>query len=289
MRPSASGNSGDWPDCSSPACGPRIRLRRKPGTPRSRRVLRDSSSTGVRGPNPTEPESWLSQEQVYLSAYLSSMARVAISQALNVILLDELFSELFLVGRRLISHAEHLVARAYVLLGIAVTIDAPVHVQRVFFVRERHLVHAAVTGGASDALVDMNTVIEVYKIRQVVDARPFQRFPAPVAGAHGFQNLGVRPDLRMAAHAALGRRYSGEGRRLYRRVAVPAIDAVIGDVVLVAEGDGLRFDHLNVGDVGAAVHGVGESEESARSKYSADKAYLRNCVSASMKDLSHAA
>src|ERR1035438_4198748 len=174
MRPSASGNSGDWPDCSSPACGPRIRLRRKPGTPRSRRVLRDSSSTGVRGPNPAEPESWLGQEPVCLS----SVASVAISQALNVILLDELFSELFLVGRRLISHAEHLVARAYVLLGIAVTIYAPVHVQCVFLVRERHLVHAAVAGGASDALVDMNTVIEVYKIRRVVDARPFQRFPA---------------------------------------------------------------------------------------------------------------
>jgi hypothetical protein len=43
-------------------------------------------------------------------------------------------------------------------------------------------------------------------------------------------------------------------------MAVPAIDAVIGDVMLVAEGDGLRFDHLNVGDVGAAVHRVGEGQ-----------------------------
>ena len=36
---------------------------------------------------------------------------------------------------------------------------------------ERHLVHAAVAGGAADALVDVNTVIEVDEIRQVMDAR----------------------------------------------------------------------------------------------------------------------
>src|SRR5579863_8185216 len=186
MHPSTSKNSGDWLDCSSPACGPQIRLRRKPGIPRSRRVLRDSSSTVVRGLSPTEPESWLSQEPVFLS----SVTRVAISQALNVILLDELFSKLFLVGRRLIGHAEHLVARSDIFLRIAMTIDAPVHVQRVFLVRERHLIDAAVAGGASDALVDVNTVIEVYKVRQVVDTGPFQRFPAAEAGSHGLQKLG---------------------------------------------------------------------------------------------------
>jgi hypothetical protein len=72
-------------------------------------------------------------------------------------------------------------------------------------------------------------------------------------------------------------------------VAIAAIDAVIGDMVLVAEGNGLRFDHLNVGDVGSTVHRVSESDEPSRSKYSADKAYFGNCVGASMEDLSHAA
>src|SRR5580700_818971 len=132
MRPSASGNCGDWRGCSNPECVPRIHLRRTTGTRRFRRVLRDSSSTGVRGRNPTEPGFFLGLLPVYLSAFLSSMARITISQALNVVLLDELLSQLFLVGRRLIGHAEHLIARAHVLLGVAMTIDAPVHVQGVF-------------------------------------------------------------------------------------------------------------------------------------------------------------
>jgi hypothetical protein len=93
----------------------------------------------------------------------------------------------------------------------------------------------------------------------------------------------------MTAHADFGGGDSGEGRRLHRGMAIAAIDAVIGHMVLVTEGDRLRFDDFNVGDVSAAVHGVGEGDESAGSKYSADKAYFGNCVRASMKDLSHAA
>src|ERR1035438_9390623 len=102
MRPSTSENSGDWLDCSNPACGRQIRLRRISGTRESRGVLRDSASRAVRGPIPGEPESCLGQVQ----AFQSSVASVAISQTLNVVLLDELFPQLFLVGRRLIGHVD---------------------------------------------------------------------------------------------------------------------------------------------------------------------------------------
>lgn len=154
------------------------------------------------------------------------------------------------------------------------TSDAPVHVQSVFLVHERHLVYATVAGGATDAFVDVDTVIEVYKIRQVVDAGPFQRFTAAVTGSHGLQDFGIRPDLRVTAHADFGGGDSGEGRRLNRSVAIAAIDAIVGHMVLVTEGYWLRFDDFNVGNVSAAVHGVGEGDESAGSKYSARKAYF---------------
>ena len=66
----------------------------------------------------------------------------------------------------LIHEAGHyLIARAYVLLRIAMTINAPVHVQRVFFERKRHQVHAPMAGGAADAFVDMNAVVEVHEIQ----------------------------------------------------------------------------------------------------------------------------
>src|SRR6202158_2993670 len=143
------------------------------------------------------------------------------------------------------------------------------------------------TGCAADALVDMNTVIEVYEIRQVVHAGPLQRLPAPETGAPRFQDGRVRPDLRVAAHANLSSRKSGDSGLLYRRMAVAAIDAVVGDVMLVAEGNGLFFDDLNIGDVGTPVHGVCEREQRPCSKDGSDETYLRNRVSASMENLSH--
>ncbi len=56
----------------------------------------------------------------------------------------------------------------------------------------------------------------------------------------------------------------GERRRLYRRVAIAAIDAVVGDVVLVAEGNGLFFDYMDVRDIPATVHRVGEGNRARR-------------------------
>src|SRR5258708_337212 len=129
-QPSASGNCDGWPHSASPSSARRIRLRRKPETPPFPQVLPGSSSKAVPGPTPAEPESCLDQEPVFLS----SMTCIAISQTLNVILLHELFTQLFLVGRCFIRHVEHLLARAHELLGIAMTFQAPIHVERVLFV-----------------------------------------------------------------------------------------------------------------------------------------------------------
>src|SRR6266567_5286 len=102
-------------------------------------------------------------------------------------------------------------------------------------------------------------------------AGPLQRFAAAETGSHRFENGRVRPDLRVAAHANFSGRKSRNGGLLYRCVAVPAIDAIVGDVMFVAERNGLFFDDLNIGDVGAAVHGVREREQRARSEYRANK------------------
>ena len=206
-----------------------------------------------------------------------------------MVFLNQLTAKFFLIGRGLISHVKNLVARANVLLWIAVTIDAPVHVQRILFICKWHLVHAAVAGGATDALVEVDAVIEVYKIRQVVYARPFNRFAAAITGAYRLENLGVGPNLRVTAHANLGGWNSSKRRRLDGCMTIPAIDAVVSDVMLMAEGNRLRLYHVDIRDVGAPVHGVGEGDQPARSKYRTSKAYFGKCVRASMEDLSHAA
>jgi hypothetical protein len=120
----------------------------------------------------------------------------------------------------------------------------------------------------------MDAVVEVYKIRQIVYTGPLQGFASPETGAHRLQNLGVRPDLRMTAHADLGGREAGERGGLHRRVAIAAINAVVAHVVFVAKGNGLVFDYMDVRDIPTTVHRVGESDQSADCENSARNAYF---------------
>ena len=50
----------------------------------------------------------------------------------------------------------------------------------------------------------------------------------------------------MTIHARLGRRHSSGIRAFYGGMAVTAVNPVIGDVVLVAELNGLRFDDVRL-------------------------------------------
>src|SRR5581483_3037311 len=127
--------------------------------------------------------------------------------------------------RRQIAHVEYLVARPQILAGIAMAAQAPLHLQRLLLVHQRHGVHRAMTGVTANSLGDMDAVIEEDEVRQRVHPRPLQRFARAVAGAHRFEQRGIGPDLRVAVHTRLGGRNPGKTGRLHRGVAVAAIDA----------------------------------------------------------------
>src|SRR5213593_4816092 len=71
------------------------------------------------------------------------MTRRATGQTLNLVFLHQPRSQLFLLVRD-IGHVEHLVARADVILRIAVAVEAPLHGQRSGLIGQRHLIDAAV-------------------------------------------------------------------------------------------------------------------------------------------------
>ena len=119
---------------------------------------------------------------------------------------------------------------------------------------------------AADALVDVDAVIEIDEVGKLVDARPLQGLAGPVTGADGLEQLGIRPYLRMAVHAGLGRRNAGETGSLDRSVTVAAIDAQTGDVVLVAEGNGLRLSNTRISDVRGTLDFVGIQPSAATTK-----------------------
>ena len=132
------------------------------------------------------------------------MARDAIREALNLIFVYKFGSQGELVIWVLVGHIEHLVFWPNILGRISVTFKAPFHIKCVDFVRERHLVDPTVTSGTADAFVYMDAVIEVNKVRQVVNARPFERLYGAEVGANGLKDFGIGPDLRVTGHADFG-------------------------------------------------------------------------------------
>ena len=73
-----------------------------------------------------------------------------------------------LIGRRPPFDVVDLIARTQDRFRIAMTVEAPLHVERRDTARQRHPVDRAVTGAATDALGDVNAVIEIDEAGKVV-------------------------------------------------------------------------------------------------------------------------
>ena len=57
-------------------------------------------------------------------------------------------------------------------------VQAPVHVQGIHLIGQRHLIHLPVASGTADALVEVDAVIKVHEIRKVMYPGPLNRLAA---------------------------------------------------------------------------------------------------------------
>ncbi len=119
------------------------------------------------------------------------------------------------------------------------TIEAPSHVECVRTPRQRHFVHRAVTGRTTNTLIDMDAMIKEDEVGKIVNA-------VPVKWSVGAETLtdrskhGTRvPDLRVTCHARACRRNSCKRARLNGGVAIAAVNAKPGDMMLMAERNSL--------------------------------------------------
>jgi len=229
------------------------------------------------------------------------MARVAtgdIFYAADVVLLHQrraqigLLSETLTIyynwirARRLpVTHIENLIARAKILFRRAMAFQTPLHLQRLLLIHKRHLVDWTVAGIAAYAFIDVNAVIEEDEVGKLVHPRPLQRLAGAVTGADRLKQLRVGPDLRVAVHARLGGRDAGKARGLDRSVAVAAINSESGNVVLMAEGDGLWADHLCVSYVGRALQFEHRPQQRRYQEYRPVNRGAGDCVGTAMKNL----
>lgn len=184
-------------------------------------------------------------------------------------------------------HGEHFLPGPDELFGIAMTLEAPLHIQRCNLISERHQIDPAVTRRTTNALVHVNAVIEVNKVGQVVDARPAYRLTGPPALANGFQVRAIRPDLRVAVHARPGRRNSRKCGLLNTRVTVAAIDPGVSDMMFVAELNRLLTRKEGLSVVGRPVEFQQQPKDYPDKKYRAVDREFGYVVSAATKNLAH--
>ena len=140
---------------------------------------------------------------------------------------------------------------------------------------------------ATHALVNMNAVIEIDEARQIVHPRPLQRLPGAETFAHRLQNRTLGPDLRVAIHADLGGRNAGERGLFHRGVAVTAIDAVITDVVFMAELHRLAARDADLRHIGRTVNRGEGGDEDDDDTDAPEYAHPGDGVRAPVKYLSH--
>ncbi len=201
------------------------------------------------------------------------MAHAAIGELLGVDLIfgDEFFSERKLVGCGPVQ-IKNFVARADEFFRRTMAVEAPFHVKRVRLPGQRHSVELAVARRATDAVADVNAVVEKNKIRRVVDAIPAERFIFREAVADGRKHGSVFPDLRMTRHAGFGRRHPGERGFFDGRVAETAVNAESENMMLVAERNRLFERNHFACRIGRPINGVQNPAASANQKQCANNA-----------------
>jgi len=114
-------------------------------------------------------------------------------------------------------------------------LHTPLHQQRIGLKYQRHLIDLPVASRAAHTFVDMNAVIEINEIGQAMNFDPLDGLVAAIALANGLEVRRSVEENRMAIHAGLRRRDTGHGGSFDAGMAVAAVDAVIADVVFMAE------------------------------------------------------
>ena len=134
----------------------------------------------------------------------------------------------------------------------------------------------------------MNAMIEIDEARQIVHPRPLQRFSGPETFAHRFQNRALGPNLGVATHADLSGWNAGERGLFHRGVAITAIDAVVTDVVFVAELHRLVARDTDLRHIGRPINRRERGNEDNDDGSAPEYAHPGDSVRAAVKNLRHA-
>jgi len=141
------------------------------------------------------------------------MATLAGLRRVNVPLFLKFKTNLLLrlSAARLPIQVKDLVDRPQIILGMPMAVQAPTHRERFLLVNNIHVVHLPMAAHTADAAIDVDRMIEIRKVRHLVDFYPVDRVPALPALPDGGQFGIVGLNLGVAIHAGLRGGYVGVG------------------------------------------------------------------------------
>jgi hypothetical protein len=84
-----------------------------------------------------------------------------------------------------------------------------------------------------DTTLNVNRVVEVHKVRDLVNLRPLHRYVFVITLTNRLEERAVIPNLRVTGHTGMRSGIACLGRLLDACVAVTAIDTQLGHVVFV--------------------------------------------------------
>src|SRR5215470_555832 len=156
-----------------------------------------------------------------------------------MVFLDQLLSQCALVFLRLPIHTEDELAWPDEPFRRAMALQTPLHLQGLCLPHQRHAVHAAMTGDAANALVQVNTVVEVDKIWQIMHARPDQRLPSAKTLPHWGKEGTLSPDMGVTVHTGFSGGDPGKSAHFHGGVTIAAVNTQSAHMMLVAKLDWL--------------------------------------------------
>jgi hypothetical protein len=218
---------------------------------------------------------------------MTRRAACELSRRADFVFRRKLFPDFVLICRGLPIHVENLIARPQHLFGVAVAIQAPGHKQWRSLKDQRHLIDGAVASGAANALIYMDAVIEIRKIREAVDFDPLNGAVSAVAFANRFEVSGIVEEDRVAIHAGFRGGDACNRRSFDSRMTIAAINAVIADMMFVAELHGLLAGDVLIGQIGGACSRKDAHKREANQKNGGENTEARDEIRAAVKNLGH--
>jgi len=142
-------------------------------------------------------------------------------------------------------------------------------------------------GRAADAFVDMNAVIEIDVISKAMHFDPLDRLIGAVTVANGLQVADIGEKDGVAVHAGFCRRNTCICGGFDAGMTVPTVDAVIADVVLMAELYRLIARYALVGNVRGARNHQNNEQRQVRKNNQCEHREPRNQINTAVKNLGH--